>query len=54
MVIDDSDKDVSYSGDWFVDTYTTPGPFPFVGIATAGTAHGTVTDGGFAFTFEGE
>jgi len=52
--MDDVDEGVSYSGDWFLDTYAKPGPFQFLGSATGGTAHGTNTAGGFAFSFEGE
>lgn len=54
MLIDDAAEDVSYSGSWFIDTYARPGPSQFVGGATGGTAHGTDTAGGLAFSFEGE
>ena len=54
MLVDDTAEDVSYSGQWFIDTYARPGPSQYVGSATGCTAHGTTTASGFAFSFEGE
>jgi len=50
-----SNPNLTYSGDWFVDSYEKPldPPRRAVGGLTDGTAHGTNTVGGLSLEFMG-
>jgi len=54
MFIEDNDPRIRYSGAWFSDSYSNPGPYQAPGTITKGTARGTNTQGSFAVTYEGK
>jgi len=51
--VDDTDSRIQYSGEWFSDSYTTPGRIQASGDLNKGTARGTNSAGVLSFRYQG-